>query len=122
MGGIEVVHSAELKKGDSTRGILREKAFETEDVLFARSRIAGGVKSDWHHHGERDLYGFLLSGKLRLDFGEGEKDHVDFSTGDFFHIQIGLVHRDVNPDQNQDAVVVNLLLGKGPPVVNVPGP
>jgi len=122
MSGIEVVRGAELKKGDSTQGIVRDKAFETEDVLFARSRIAGGVKSGWHHHGARDLYGFVVSGRLRFDYGEGGKDFVQVGAGDFFHIRVGLVHRDVNPDSSQDALVVNILLGSGPPVVNVSGP
>jgi len=51
MERIEVVRSAGLKKGESTQGVLKDKAFETEDILFARSRIAAGVKSGWHHHG-----------------------------------------------------------------------
>ena len=122
MEGIEVVRSADLKKGDSTQGILRDKAFEAGKVLFARSRIAGGVKSGWHHHGERDLYGFIASGRLRFDYGAGGKDFTEVGAGDFFHIKVGVVHRDVNPDQREDAVVVNILLGKGTPVVNVPGP
>lgn len=120
--GIEIVRGAELKKGDSTQGIVRDKAFESGDVLFARSRIAGGIKSGWHHHGERDLYGFLVSGRLRFDYGKGGKDSAEVGAGDFFHIQVGVAHRDVNPDNHLDAVVVNILLGKGPPVVNVSGP
>jgi uncharacterized RmlC-like cupin family protein len=122
MERIEVVRGHELKKADSTQGIVRSKAFEATGVLYAQSRIAGGVVSGWHHHGERDLYGFLASGRLRLQYGEGEKDAVELAPGDFFHIPIGLVHRDVNPDQHDEAVVVNMLLGQGPTVVNVEGP
>ena len=121
MGKIEIVHGTDLKKGESTQGIARDRAFETDDVLFARSRISGGVKSGWHHHGERDLFGFLVAGRLRFDYGEGGSDSVEVSAGDFFHIQVGVVHRDVNPDQRQEAVVVNILLGRGPPVVNLSG-
>jgi len=69
MSGIEVARKAELLAGQSTPGILRERAFEAEGVLFSRSTVGGGVVSDWHHHGERHLYGFLISGHLRLEFG-----------------------------------------------------
>jgi uncharacterized RmlC-like cupin family protein len=90
--------------------------------LYAQSRIAGKVISDWHHHGARDLYGFLVSGRLRLEYGEGQKDAVEVTPGDFFHIPIGLIHRDANPGEHEEALVVNILLGKGPTVVNVAGP
>lgn len=122
MKGIEVVRSAKLKKGESTQGILRDKAFEAGDLLFSRSRVAGGVMSGWHHHGTRDLFGYFVSGRLRFDYGEGGRYSIEIGPGDFFHIPMGLVHRDVNPDQHQEAVVVNILLGEGPPVVNVSRP
>jgi len=69
MPRIVVARKAELLTGLSTPGILREKAFEAEVVLFSRSTVGGGVVSDWHHHGEGHLYGFLTSGHLRLEFG-----------------------------------------------------
>lgn len=111
-----------MRKGEWTKGVLREGAFEREGVLFARSRVAGGVESGWHHHGSRAVYGFLLSGGLRFDFGEGGRDSVEARRGDFFHIPVGLIHRDVNLSPRREAVVVNIFLGRGPAVVNVPGP
>jgi cysteine synthase len=50
MSEIEVVRNLELKNGDSTERISREKAFEGRRVLSARSRIAGGVSSGWQYH------------------------------------------------------------------------
>jgi uncharacterized RmlC-like cupin family protein len=119
---IEVVRAAELRKGDSTPGIVRHKAFEADDVLFARSTIAGGVVSGWHHHGKRHLYGFLVSGRLRFDYGENGNEAIEVRPGDYFHILVGVIHRDVNPDPARKAVVVNILLGKGASVVNLPKP
>ncbi len=43
-------------------------------------------------------------------------------TGDFFHILVGLVHRDVNPDPQRPASVASVLIGDGPSVVSVAGP
>ncbi len=122
MQRIEVVPSNDLRRGDSTQGIVREKAFESENLLVSRSRVAGGAVSGWHHHGTRDLYGFLVSGKLRLEYGRMGGEAAEVGPGDFFHIPAGLVHRDLNSDENESCLVVNILVGKGPPVVNVQSP
>ena len=122
MTGIGVVRRGELQKGDSTKGIVRERAFEAEEVLFGQSRITAGTRSGWHHHGTRHLYGYIVSGRLRFDLLQTKIESIEVNPGDYFHIPVGLVHRDVNPDQTMEAVVVNILLGKGPAVVNVPDP
>ena len=92
---------------------------EVEDVVVVRSQIAVGTISAWHHHGTRHLYGFLVSGRLRFDYGRDGKEAVDLAPGDFFHIPAGLVHRDVNASLSEVAVVVNVSVGTGPAVVNV---
>ena len=103
-------------------GIVRERAFESDEVLFGQSRIAVGTLSGWHHHGTRHLYGHIVSGRLRFDYVQKNIESVEVHPGDYFHIPVGLVHRDMNPDLTVEAVVVNILLGKGPAVVNVPDP
>lgn len=119
-GKIEVVRRDELDRAASTGGVARSKAFETSALVQARSRIAEGVVSGWHHHGKRDLFGFLVSGRLRIEDADG--DAVELSAGDFFHIPVGLVHRDVNLEGHADAVVVNVMVGSGATVVNVDDP
>jgi uncharacterized RmlC-like cupin family protein len=119
---IEVVRATDLKPGNSTRGIVRGRAFESGDVLVSQSRLDAGAISDWHHHGARRLYGFLASGHLRLEYGPNGTEAADVRAGDFFHVPPRLVHRDVNPSQDQGSVVVAILVGRGLPVVNVGGP
>ncbi len=63
----------------------------------------------------------MIAGRLRLEYGMDGKDAVEVVPGDFFHIPPGLVHRDVNPD-NDKLVVVGIIVGPGPPVINVNGP
>ncbi len=121
MPRIEVVHGTDLTKGESTPGISREKAFESSNALVSRTRLEPGAVSGWHHHGTRDLYGFLVSGQLRLEYGPKGADTAVVGPGDFFHVPPGLVHRDVNPDRARDLVIVNILIGSGVPVVNVEG-
>jgi len=122
MPRIEVARKAGLRPGQPTPGIVREKAFEADGVLFSRSTVAGAVVSDWHHHGTRDPYGFLISGRLRLEFGRRGEDGVDLDPGDFFHIPPKLIHRDVNLNKRRQLQVATVLLGEGPPLVNVDGP
>jgi len=122
MPNIEVARKDDLRPGQSTPGIVREKAFEGEGVTFSRSTVAGGVVSGWHHHGARDLYGFLISGRLRLEFGRRGGDGVDLDPGDFFHIPPRLVHRDVNLSKRRKLLVATVLIGEGTPLVNVDGP
>src|SRR2546428_8165835 len=121
MPRIEVVHRTELKKGESTPGIFREKAFQSSNVLVSRTRLERGAVSGWHHHGTHELYGFLVSGQLRLEYGPKGADAAVVGPGDFFHVPPGPLHRDVNPDRPHELVIVKILVGSGPPVVDVEG-
>src|SRR3989475_3474573 len=122
MPGIDVVRGTGLKEGQLTPGILREQAFESSNVLVSRTRLDPSAVSGWHHHGTHDLYGFLLSGRLRLEYGTTGSEAVTVRPGDFIHIPPGLVHRDVNPDRARGLIVVNILVGRGVRVVNVDRP
>jgi len=122
MPRIEVVHGTDLRAGYVTDGIRRDKAFETDTVLVSRTRLDRGAISGWHHHGTHDLYGFIVSGRLRLEYGPKGVEAAAVRPGDFFHVPPGLVHRDVNPDPRHGLVVVSLLAGSGVPVVNVETP
>jgi quercetin dioxygenase-like cupin family protein len=122
MSRIEVVRGSELGAGDSTQGITRKRAFESEDAIVSQSKVAPGVVSGWHHHGTRQLYGFIASGQLQLEYLLKGKELADLSAGDFFHIPAGLVHRDVNPSRDHELIVVNILVGSGPAVINIEPP
>ncbi|OLE92071.1 MAG: hypothetical protein AUF79_00630 [Crenarchaeota archaeon 13_1_20CM_2_51_8] len=124
MKKIEVVRGSELKTGYSTPGIVQEKAFESMHryIIVSRTRVAAEKISDWHHHGTRHLYAFLETGRMRLEYGPKGKSTVEVKQGDFFHIPPLLVHRDVNPDREEELAVVNILIGSGEPVINVKSP
>lgn len=118
---VHAIGRAGLTAADGTPGILREKAFATERALLVRARAEGGISSGWHHHGDREVLGYCLKGRARLDFGPGGKQSTDIEEGEFFHVPVGLVHRDVNPtDEPQEFVIA--FVGTGPLVVNVDGP
>src|SRR5438128_11771251 len=109
MSRIELVRGSELGPGDSTEGIVRKKAFESETAIVSQSQVAPGVVSGWHHHGTRQLYGFIVSGRLQLEYFLRGQEIADLSGGDFFHIPAGLVHKDLNPNKYRELVAVNIL-------------
>ncbi len=111
-----------LSPGRSTPGITRHLAFKGEGYQVVRSRVAPGVASGWHHHGDYDVYGYIVSGTVRFENGPGGKDAVNVGPGDFFHVPAHRVHRDVNPSASEGQEVLLFLQGHGPMVVNVDGP
>src|SRR2546425_7039896 len=121
MPRIEVVHRTELKKGESTPGIFREKAFQSSNVLVSRTRLERGAVSGWHHHGTHELYGFLVSGQLRLEYGPKGADAAVVGPRGFFHFPPRLLHPGVNPGPAHQPVIVNILVRGGGPGVDVEG-
>src|SRR5256885_10238699 len=97
MPRIDVVHGTDLKKGESTPGIFREKAFQSSNVLMSRTRLERGAVSGWHHHGTHELYGFLVSGQLRLEYGPKGADAAGLGPPDTLPTTPALLRRDVEP-------------------------
>jgi uncharacterized RmlC-like cupin family protein len=102
-------------------GITREVAFQSDRALQVRVRGGGLAATGWHYHGEREVFGYLVKGRARFEFGPGGGESVEVGAGGFFRVPAGLVHRDVNPiDEEQEFVLV--FAGAGPLVVDVEGP
>jgi uncharacterized RmlC-like cupin family protein len=103
------------------RATRRRAFFATDRVLLVRARVEGRVASGWHHHGDREVLGYLVKGRARFEFGHGGSQCSEVEEGGFFHVPLGLVHRDVNPtDEPQEFVLA--FVGQGPLVVNVETP
>ncbi len=121
LGGVEVVR----KVGQNPSGLeitSRITILERNGIMFSRFSLEGGGTGAWHHHGTRELYGFVLTGRLRLESGPEGKETFDLGAGDFFHIPPGLVHRDVNLSRLKKVVVLSAYVGTGTVVVNVDRP
>lgn len=118
---IETVTPDELEVGDATAGIDRWVAFETDNNSVVFARVAGERTSDWHHHVDRHVYGYVLEGTAVFEYGPGGCHRKELEAGDFFHIEPGTIHRDVNPVDETQRLVINFV-GSGPLVENVDGP
>jgi mannose-6-phosphate isomerase-like protein (cupin superfamily) len=63
----------------------------------------------------------VVSGRARFESGPGGGESVEVETGGFFHVPAGLIHRDVNPLDTPQEIVMTVV-GSGAIVVNVDGP
>jgi uncharacterized RmlC-like cupin family protein len=118
---VSAVAADALQPGASTPGVVREVACEAGGATLMRARAEAGAASGWHHHGSRDVLGHVVRGRARFEFGAGGAESTDVEEGGFFHVPAGLIHRDVNPlDEPQEIVLT--IVGDGPLVVNVDGP
>jgi quercetin dioxygenase-like cupin family protein len=120
-GRVSAVSRNDLRAAAPTPGVLREIAFETGRATLMRARAEARAVSGWHHHGERDVLGHVVRGRARFEFGPGGKESTEVEEGGFFHVPAGLIHRDVNPlDEPQEIILA--VVGEGPLVVNLDGP
>jgi uncharacterized RmlC-like cupin family protein len=118
---ISAVAADQLTAGAATPGIVREVAFDVDRATMMRARAEGNAATGWHHHGDRDVLGYVVRGRARFEFGPSGRESIEVEEGGFFRVPAGLVHRDVNPsDQPQEIVLT--VAGEGPLVVNVDGP
>lgn len=118
---VEIVSNDDLKAGPATPGMSRAEAFTTDDVWVGEVRTDAGTMSGWHHHGEHATYGRVLSGSARVEFGPGGATTLDAGPGDYFFVPPHTVHREGNPGDDEQVLMV-VRLGSGPSVTNVEGP
>ena len=119
--GVRLIRSADLTPGPATPGMERFEAFADDSLWMGDVQAAPGSVSGWHHHGEHNTVGRVLSGTLRFEFGSGGNESVEVGPGDYFVVPPGVVHREGNPGAD-DGLVVLVRHGTGPTVVNVDGP
>lgn len=117
--GIVAVAPDALTAGEPTPGITRETAFANQTGVLMTARVEANVVSGWHHHGDRETFGYVVRGRVGFDFGPGGRAHVDVEQGGFFHVPARLVHREVNDEPSE---VVLVFAGDGPVVVNLEAP
>ena len=122
MARIRRLHKNALSEAPPSPGISRHLAFRGEGFMVVRSRVDPGVVSGWHHHGDYDIYGYVVRGTARFEDGPGGRDATSVERGDFFHVPARTVHRDINPSETEAQEVILFLRGSGPMVVNVDGP
>ena len=121
MSGLYRITPEERVEGQPTPGIVREQAIQTDGMWAGYATTEEGMVSGWHHHGEYESAIYVLSGGLRMEFGEAGVEQFDATPGDFVFVGKHVVHRESNPSSEPSAILV-VRAGSGEPVFNVEGP
>ena len=104
-----------------TVGMQREELVSTQNAWVGMVQTEPGFTSGWHHHGDYDTYVYVISGELKLDFGEAGKESCVAKAGEVAFIPSDTVHRESNPSTEKQ-VLFGVRVGQGAPVFNVDSP
>lgn len=121
-GSVVLVKANERKLAAAqTPGMLREEAVNTENLWAGIAKTSPGMISGWHHHGDWDTVAYVVVGVVRLEYGVCGRDVAYAEPGDYLYIPKGVIHRESNPTDGEQALVI-VRTGSGPVVIAVDGP
>ncbi len=122
ISGVKLVRAGERTLAAAqTAGMIREEAVQTEHLWAGIARTKPGNISGWHHHGDWETIAYVLTGACRLEFGPGGQEVVQGEPGDYIYIPKGVIHRESNPMEVEQSLVI-VRFGGGPVVIPVDGP
>ncbi len=78
-----------------------------------------GFRSGAHHHGDVESAIYVLSGHLRMRWGETLQHSADAAAGDFIFVPARLVHQEINVSDSEGVVAILARGGQENVVVNV---
>jgi uncharacterized RmlC-like cupin family protein len=101
--------------------MTRREAFSGNGVWIGTATTEPGAVSAWHHHADHFTYVYCIRGALRVESGSRGSQLAEAGPGDFMHIPPRTIHRESNPSDKEQLLVV-ARFGDGPVVTNVEGP
>lgn len=112
-----------LQMGPQTPGQVRKKALEAGELWVGQCHVTAlDTPSQWHHHQEFDSVMFMLSGRIRVDFGENGEQSFEIGKGDYAYFPRRAIHRCQILEGGNDVHYVFVRVGAGETVVNHDGP
>ena len=113
---VQVVHGTQDPSTTSqTRGMIRRPGIDANTVGAGKIWLGHvtclpNTLGPPHHHGEAETAAFVLSGQVRVYFGENFEEYVDAGAGDFIFVPAHMPHIEGNvTDEPAEAV-----LSRGP--------
>jgi uncharacterized RmlC-like cupin family protein len=87
-------------------------------IWMGEVRTAPGFRTGAHHHGDVESAIFVVSGALRMRWGERLEHEGEAVAGDFIFVPARLVHQEINVSATEPVVVI-VARGGDNVVVNV---
>jgi uncharacterized RmlC-like cupin family protein len=88
MSKIQALKADALSETPASPGIARHLAFKDEGSKVLRSQTQPGTISGLHHHGDHEVYGYVVSGTVRLENRSDKENVILIGPGDFLHVPI----------------------------------
>jgi len=111
-----VVHGTEDPSTTSqTRGMIRQPGIDSNTagarkVWLGKVTCVPNTLGPPHHHGEAETAAYVISGQIRVYFGEDFEEYVDAGPGDFIFVPANTPHIEGNvTDEPAEAI-----LSRGP--------
>ncbi len=93
----------------------------SEKIWMGESHIGPATRSDNHHHGESETGIYVLSGNPVFVFlQDNEESRIKAQPGDYIYVPPYVAHREENPSEEEDAVVILARTTQEAIVVNLP--
>lgn len=109
--------------GPITPGQNRRKAIQAGNLWVGECHVtAKEAPSQWHHHAEYDSVMYMLSGRIRVDYGKNGEKSFEIGKGDYAYFPRRAIHRCQILEGGDDVHYVFVRQGEGETVCNVGGP
>jgi uncharacterized RmlC-like cupin family protein len=98
-------------KTAQTPGMIRRPGITADSVGSSKIWLglvtaAPNEKGPPHHHGEAETAAYILSGHVRVYYGDNFEEYVEAGPGDFLYVPANTPHIEANPyDEPQQAVL-----------------
>ena len=102
-GGLEDVNTADSGGAVRVSGVSSRHTPATR-LWYGKVRNEPGDRSVSPHHGEAETGGYVLRGHGRIYFGEGYKDYIDMTAGDWVFVPPFMPHVEANMSTTEELV------------------
>lgn len=93
----------------------------SEKIWMGESHLGPSTRSDDHHHGESETGIYVLSGNPVFVFLEDDEEtRIKAKPGDYIYVPPHVAHREENPSESEEAVVILARTTQEAIVVNLP--
>lgn len=112
MSDVRIIRPDERETGTAqTPGMLRVAGVSpatsgASGVWMGEVTTERGFRSGAHHHGDVESAIYVVSGRLRMRWGDRLEHSADASAGDFIFVPAGLVHQEIDTSETRGVVAI----------------
>jgi uncharacterized RmlC-like cupin family protein len=120
--GTELTFDTTQSPGMHRQAAISGDSAGSTNIWMGQNRVSPGARSADHHHGESESGIYVVSGNPEFVFlRDGEEVRIRTAPGDYVYVPPFVPHREENPSQTDDAVVVLARSTQEAIVVNLTG-